>query len=373
MRTLLAVSVLITHSAPIFGIRLLGGDTAVICFFVISGFLITLILNEKYRDLKAFYVNRALRIYTPYWSALLLSIVLFLLMTGGAFDPVTSYGKAVEGGDVLFLAWATISNMSLLGIDLLRYVVVEPDWSIVFPTFLHATDGGGHELLFVPQAWTLAIELQFYLVAPLLVRLRLLWVVGLAAGFLIMRTIVFDHLRQQGLQLDDTAIFPMMLGYFLLGALAYHGFRWWRDAKFPEPVKKWISAVVWVAGLALIFNGLALLQLRARGDYDLYFIAIAAVLPFAFYLTKDWKWDSRVGDYSYPIYVFHFVIASLVAGFGAVWQPGLWVLVITVATSTVFLRLVDAPVQRVRRRIAARGRAPSPAPVPGAAAAPAPA
>ncbi len=47
-RTLLAISVLITHSGPIFGVKLLNGDMAIHLFFVISGFLMSLILSEKY-------------------------------------------------------------------------------------------------------------------------------------------------------------------------------------------------------------------------------------------------------------------------------------------------------------------------------------
>ncbi len=70
IRALLAISVLITHSEPILGISLLNGDQAVTCFYIISGFLITLILCEKYADLRGFYVNRALRIYVPYLTAL---------------------------------------------------------------------------------------------------------------------------------------------------------------------------------------------------------------------------------------------------------------------------------------------------------------
>ncbi|MDN5051244.1 hypothetical protein [Aliarcobacter butzleri] len=39
LRTLLAISVLIAHSGDILGIKLYDGNTAVILFFVISGFL----------------------------------------------------------------------------------------------------------------------------------------------------------------------------------------------------------------------------------------------------------------------------------------------------------------------------------------------
>jgi len=66
IRTLLAISVLITHSQPIFEIFLLNGDLAVTLFFIISGFLISLAFEKKYkRNLAAFYINRVLRVYPP--------------------------------------------------------------------------------------------------------------------------------------------------------------------------------------------------------------------------------------------------------------------------------------------------------------------
>jgi peptidoglycan/LPS O-acetylase OafA/YrhL len=55
---------------------------AVFSFYVISGFLMTLILQEQYSfsrsGLKAFWVNRWLRIYPPYYFACLISIGLIL-------------------------------------------------------------------------------------------------------------------------------------------------------------------------------------------------------------------------------------------------------------------------------------------------------
>jgi len=361
MRTLLAISVLIQHSSPIFGIRLLAGDPAVICFFVISGFLMTLILNEKYQDLKAFYVNRGLRIYVPYLSAALLSLVLFLVVADMPYNPLRTYARALDAGNVLWVAWGTISNVTLVGTDLLRYGMIEPGFAtLVFPSFLHGITTGGHELLLVPQSWTLAIELQFYLVAPFLVRLRLRWILLATIALLFIRASVYNQLRALNFPIDDSAIFPMMLAYFLLGTVAYHGYRVWRDASFSPAVKRGVSALMLLLGITLIFTGHVLLEDATREAYDLFYLAIAVVLPFAFHLTSDWRWDSRVGDYSYPIYLFHFVLASLMVALGVPsTSTGPWVLVATIAVCTVFLQLVDKPLQRVRRRIAARGRAPA--------------
>jgi peptidoglycan/LPS O-acetylase OafA/YrhL len=58
VRFLLALWVVVAHGSgsALFGITLFSGTTAVQCFYVISGFLITLILNERaeYRSLLNF-------------------------------------------------------------------------------------------------------------------------------------------------------------------------------------------------------------------------------------------------------------------------------------------------------------------------------
>ena len=47
IRFLLAIAVIIVHSTPILGNNL-GADIAVLSFFIISGFYMAMILNEKY-------------------------------------------------------------------------------------------------------------------------------------------------------------------------------------------------------------------------------------------------------------------------------------------------------------------------------------
>jgi len=79
LRFILALSVVITHSTSIFGLRGVGGQIAVQAFYIISGFYMTLILNEKYigvnNSYKLFITNRFLRLYPTYWVVLLLTII----------------------------------------------------------------------------------------------------------------------------------------------------------------------------------------------------------------------------------------------------------------------------------------------------------
>ncbi len=360
VRTLLAISVLITHSELILGRGLLSGDMAVTCFYILSGFLITLILKEKYASTKAFYINRALRIYVPYLAALIFSVIVFWAIQDRYHDPTHTYRQATESGSWLWVIWSSISNLTLAGIDLTRYIGVQNDNSIVFPGFLHNGLGSGHAMLFVPQAWTLALELQFYLLAPFIVRLRVHWLAALTLAFLLGRTVIFNRIRQNGLPIDDAAIFPMQLQYFLLGSLAFHGYRALRAWAAPERIKRGLSAAFTLLAVAMIFKGLDVLHNSLRSTYDLFYVLFAATVPFMFYLSKDWKWDSRIGEYSYPIYVFHYAVAALLWKHATAPWVGEAVLVITLAICTVYIHVIDRPVQRIRSRIARRqpGEAP---------------
>lgn len=355
IRTLLAISVLITHSELIFGRQLLAGDPAVTCFYILSGFLITLILSEKYTDTKIFYINRALRIYVPYLSALAFSIIVFWIIENPYHDPEATYRGAWDQGGVLWIVWSTISNLTLVGMDLTRYIALDPsDFSITFPSFLHPGLSGGHGLLFVPQAWTLGVELQFYLLAPLLVKLRLRWLVVLAFALLVARTVLFARVRSQGVGLDDAAIFPMQLVYFLLGALGYHGYRGLRRWQVSLKLKRRLSATLTIGAVLIIVFGLDLLQGRERPAYDFYYLAFAFTVPFQFFLTRDWRFDKLVGEYSYPIYVFHFGVNALFYSYGDANWRGEVVLLTTIAVSALYIHTIDRPVQRLRARLARR-------------------
>jgi peptidoglycan/LPS O-acetylase OafA/YrhL len=74
--TLLALSVVFDRAAPAEEL-LVGGQIAVQCFYVMSGFLISYILVERrsYASIWAFYVNRYLRLYPIYFVVAILSLI----------------------------------------------------------------------------------------------------------------------------------------------------------------------------------------------------------------------------------------------------------------------------------------------------------
>src|ERR1700720_380449 len=77
LRAILAMGVVLTHARGLFGYAI-PGDICVQSFYIISGFFITLILNEKYtgeNSIRLFYSNRFIRIYSIYYIFLGISLV----------------------------------------------------------------------------------------------------------------------------------------------------------------------------------------------------------------------------------------------------------------------------------------------------------
>ena len=85
LRFILAITVVIAHSSSVFGCNFVGAQIAVQAFYIISGFYMALILNEKYVGVngsyKLFISNRFLRLYPIYWTVLLLTIAMSIAVT----------------------------------------------------------------------------------------------------------------------------------------------------------------------------------------------------------------------------------------------------------------------------------------------------
>ncbi len=187
----------------------LQGDLGVDLFFVLSGFLIArMLLAEQARAgtirLGRFWLRRALRLLPAYWAALALVALLF---------PVNSE-----------TAWTNVLYVNN------------------FVSFDHA---------FMGWAWSLAIEEQFYLLAPLLVlalgppRLRhLLLFLGLAAAALGARAWALG-----GLGLGAQAL-PLVPPWFL-GQLHDPAFVAYWDALYIKPHTRGGALAIGVAAAYL--------------------------------------------------------------------------------------------------------------------------
>ncbi|MGL4396492.1 MAG: acyltransferase family protein, partial [Hyphomicrobium sp.] len=167
---LLAMTVVAAHA---YGFVAVGGKLAVQMFYMISGFLISYILTEArtYESVKNFYLNRALRIFPIYWVIALLALALHACMTlAGQNNFFDLYNKLELSG----IAALIVSNIIIFGQDLIMFTVVRAG-EFQFATDVSKTELSVWQGLLVPQAWSLGVELSFYVIAPFVLR-RTAWI-----------------------------------------------------------------------------------------------------------------------------------------------------------------------------------------------------
>jgi len=364
LRFVLAFSVLNIH-AKIFGRILIGGDTAVQMFFIISGFYMAMVLNEKYVPDRAtnldFWKSRVLRIFPAYYTVLLITVFAagaYALIAGRYWQPIDAWNHLPAGGpgigQLIFLA---APQLMLLGLDVSNFVASGGQNELIFTANFWQGDFPVWRTLFVPQAWTLSLELYFYLLAPFLVRRSLLVLVSilLASFFLrILAAVLF------GYRVDPWSyrFFPFELLFFLSGVLAY------RLAKLHE---EWSASKI--AGLRcsvaiLIFCAAAVGRFGVPGQSFVLAPGLLALLFLGiselFELTKSSRADRLLGELSYPLYVCHVLVVwmvSIILSPEGRWT-GIVVALLSVGVAAVIYCFIDRPIDEFRHR---RLRAPPPA------------
>jgi peptidoglycan/LPS O-acetylase OafA/YrhL len=314
LRLILAISVVLAHSGSIFGLKLVDGSVAVQAFYIISGFYMTMILNEKYiginNSYKLFISNRFLRLYPIYWVVLLCSILVALVKLyysgGGILNHYSEYYDFMNFGSFFFLIF---TNSCMFFQDIVMFLGLDTTTGGLFftPNF-RETSPVLYQFLFIPQAWTIGVELMFYLIVPFLVKRETKYIVGLIACSFLLRLVLMFGL---GFKNDPWThrFFPTELMFFLAGILAYRIYK-----KLPRMcIKETYLKLIWICllGITIIFSFLPETTIHSFVVRNwLYLLVFFLSLPFVFTLTKKWKLDRYIGELSYPVYISHMLILS---------------------------------------------------------------
>jgi len=272
---------LFRNSFLTFGVN---GGYAVACFFVVSGFLISFVLEEKYDrpgGTGAFYRARALRIYPLWWC---LYLIVPFVTDNGLWNFVASRH-----------VYDLLTGFFLYGSDwLLRFKA--------YPTYYTIPMPHGLEL-----GWTLATEMSFYLIAPFVLRSRAL-ALAVFTGSVMLRVllnILFPNDTSNDLWVTWCYyFFPSVVLFFLLGHLSRQLYK-----KIPLSARgAWFGL-----GLAAL---ICLIQDSHYGFENVYFYAailiFAVCLPAIFEATKDNKICNFLGDLTYPLYLSHGVMIAVI-------------------------------------------------------------
>lgn len=257
---------------------LLLGNSGVQLFFLISAITMCYMWERRQGEsfpTRKFYVRRAFRIAPPFWFALLFYTGVKLLSPSGLGD--------ISGLDFI------LTTLFLHGFS------------------IHAIN------LAVPGGWSIAVEMSFYLIFPLLVLKfksplqRLVLAFGCYLGTLVLTHLLRPWLPTEGLDqflyysmLTQLPVFPLGMAFFsvVMGKqkIDFRG-----------------AALILGLWLGLAFLGKSL-DLLTR---PMFWVQVFSFLGFMALVLKKglhWKPLSFLGQLSYSLYLFHFAVLDLVVG-----------------------------------------------------------
>lgn len=344
LRTLLAIAVVVFHTDRIFGLHMPDGVIAVQSFFVISGFYMAHVLSTVYESRPgAFYMNRFLRLFPIYWIVATATILALFLVE----SPFLTQWRTVFAQTPVVGTWVALTNIFLVG----------QDWNF----FLPLADNTMSQLNLVNTAWTLGIELSFYALAPWLVRFKSWMLLLLLVASLLARVMIYNA----GLYSDpwNYRLFPLELAFFLLGMILYRIFVT-LELYLPRALMFSLGIAAAAVAIFVVFGqdimmGRNPVVWRLGNIGRWYSIGILSVcIVFIFPLTKRWRWDRTLGEFSYPIYICHMFFISFFSKQLAASPLGYGLTTVVVAAAASWLLLLTTgKIDRVRALVRAGSRA----------------
>jgi peptidoglycan/LPS O-acetylase OafA/YrhL len=336
-RFLLAMMVLVQHSLLLlppggahdlfYGLEL--GAVAVAVFFALSGFIVAEACASFYAGRPAaFLANRALRVAPPYLATLALAVgVDSWLFGAGRLVPLDAPLHGAPWQPRVLLA------------GLLEIVPGLPAHRISLQYFS-----------FIPFAWTLRLEVAFYLLAAGVAwltaraparqgRIVAVAFAGLYAGFALF---LMTKGSVGGRQLLNAPFFAFGVGLFLL-------------RRHPT----WALTANLLAIFACVPIAFILCGERGHPVLELQLPMLGLLFAALAYLSAApapiWRgWDKRLGELSYPLYIGHGIVLTLLASLSN--QRGLLPYTEGIVGALCLAALLHAWVERPLRRVRDRVR-----------------
>jgi peptidoglycan/LPS O-acetylase OafA/YrhL len=326
LRFLLAYLVILSH---LVGTEYVAhfGFYAVRGFFVISGLMMTAALNEVYNfDGVRFWTNRALRLLPPYYLVCALTLIAVALAPKQAAEYLKFWRGLPDIGDLLI-------NLTVLPLQ------------FPYGTFR-----------FIPPFWSVAIEIDMYLLLFLIMSRQMAWaVVALVAGLSFQIVCIYDAMNW-GLEYftAPSAVFP-----FAVGAVLYFLRR--RALWIATPLAAAYAFAAWLGNMLAGGTVLPVSWIFGPG-YLLDTICFAVVVSGLSAISSHrfgplaGRIDRTLGEWSYFAFLVHwpagFVVASVVLnGEWRGWTLLLAVTPVVLAASAGFATLNRRLLEPLRDRV----------------------
>jgi len=292
LRFLLSFLVVISHlTGSIYAMHF--GYYAVRAFFVVSGFLMTAALNEVYRfDGVRFWTSRLLRLLPLYYLVCLFTLAVVVQL------PIES--------EQYHLRWHLSDSPTKWGIEWIMNLMVLP-LQYAAPDFR-----------LVPPYWSVAIELEMYLVLYLIAARNIHCALGLLAAGIAFHVIdaQFGLPWQTRYFTAAGALLP-----YAYGALIY--FLRQQGLLRVTPGAAALAFAVWLANVVLAGWLLPESYVYGAGYYlnDIIIAVVVAGLARRPFSGAVARCDRAAGEIAYPVFLSQWLVGFLVA---LVFFPGTW-------------------------------------------------
>ncbi|MFO0941619.1 MAG: acyltransferase [Pirellulales bacterium] len=356
LRFFLAVSVVAHHSGDILCLKWMPGNFAVEIFFIISGFYMALVLSEKYSGkgrFVSFYKNRFLRLYPTFLVITLATWAWFFFVwwwlkripTNGW---VEQYGLMGTAPKVLLV----LSNWLMIGNDARCLFHFSHDGQFkIFHAYgtTVASDGATWcgDFGTIGQAWSIGLEIWFYLLAPILSKQRTRVLVSIAVCSVVLKI----SMETNGFL--SYFFFPAQLYYFIAGMITQ---RLGTRLKNESTTKR--VGVLLCLIFALVTVGFQIIPISWWTWARLVICgAICISLPYIFCAFSSSRFDRWIGNLSYPIYMTHMLVISILTPVMGVWYSPNWALVCSFAGAMLIYYTIEKPIDHLRQSLASKQRA----------------
>jgi peptidoglycan/LPS O-acetylase OafA/YrhL len=346
VRLLFAIAVILAHTGPLPVIeRMTNGPLAVQGFFILSGFIMTLLLHERYTDKWEFYFHRVSRIATGYVLALILFVIVARLAGVNHFTAILR-----ADWDFLSKALMMVANVFIVGSDVMMFTYPSPDGLAFTPDFQIPAEKFYH-YHYVAAVWSLPVELAFYALAPFVVKsLRRLLVLALVSVLVRLAT----YAAFGAIDPWTYRFLPSEMVMFVIGAACYHLTVRLRAFHLPTVCGYVAVAVATFSVIfyAPVFNG-ALLPFFAIFSMCLT-VAIATERQLS---PKFMLWDRGAAEITYMVYLTHMLFVNFLKPFTGEQPSSIVVIVLTLLLSipmTKVNRWVDLSVRSIPGRLRMR-------------------
>lgn len=266
---------------------LITDEKSVDVFIIMSGFVIFLLMENRQEPYKEFILRRAFRIFPAY----LISLALLLPL----LQPTLHALSTLPWKDTYYLKDEILTmdiSIRQFILNLLAHITLTN--GIVFSVVPYSA------FTLLGPAWSLSVEWQFYLIAPVLLscfKSKNRLILGLTIGFLTLLYWKFRFGEYMG-------FLPQKLQFFIIGILSYYVYKF-RDKPLSQP-SQWLLILLLIAystwaGFIKGYVGV--------GTWFVVFIASYFNKPIL-----EWPILNYLGKISFSLYISHmvFVYAGIV-------------------------------------------------------------